>query len=177
MKKLYLLSLLVVVLGLASCNDDEPSGGGAGMIYDFGPIEFFIDATDGEHDLLDPEYAGNICKEVSISYNGKIYEYTPSSKLQPKHYLPNFYGLKLRMITRRLPDNTGYYDVYVFTFGEFDYTKKFNGETFYINWPKGIKDKVKWNHKLIWKNGKPEARSEFYLNGKKLQGPYISRKF
>ena len=81
------------------------------------------------------------------------------------------------MITRRMPDNTGYYDVYVFTFGEFDYTKKFNGETFYINWPKGIKDKVKWNHKLIWKNGKPEARSEFYLNGKKLQGPYISRKF
>ena len=38
MKKLYLLSLLVVVLGLASCNDDEPEGGGKGMIYDFGPI-------------------------------------------------------------------------------------------------------------------------------------------
>lgn len=180
MKKIHLILALFTCLALVSCDKEEDYHWNVeGKIYDFGPLEFYIEAFDGEQDLLNPTFEGNICQEVSVTYDGETYYYTPASKLTPKHYPAKFKGLQLRPITQLKEDGVTEYIIYALILGEFDFTKKYVDEKFTINWPDGKKDKVKWSHWLYYDTAKADVGSKgnFYLNGKKLEGPFIIRKY
>ena len=181
MKKFYHILLAAVALTMCvGCSEEEDENWNKdGKGYEFGPLELYIRATAGEHNLIYPSYEGNICNKVSVTYNGETYYYTPESKVSPKYFPATFRGLYQRSFVNRTdPDDpsTEFQD-HVMFFGEFDFSKKYKNEVFYINWSDGKTDKVRWSHWLVWANDRIESRGDMFLNGKKMQGPFITREF
>ena len=75
--------------------------------------------------------------------------------------MPTFYGLKLYSF-----DKKNYLSI-----GEFDGAKEYKQEKIIIDWNDGTKNTITFNYKLKWKNNKPYAEKEFFLDGVKVKDP------
>jgi len=167
-------------MALISCSDksEEPSlEEGGKRFLDIHPITFEIYASDGTNDLLDPSTEGNISQQVSVTYEGVDYYYTPASGYM-KMFLATFKGLQLKtQLLCDTPDLSNAYTVYKLEFGEFDATKNYDDMTFVVNWPDGKKDTVVFDYRYKKINGKPSAWGTVRLNGTLIDGLAISRVF
>lgn len=166
MKKFRLFTLLLAVVALlvacdknTSKEDDIDVGD-----WDYNPLVLKIYATDGTNNLFDPTYEGNICKSMSVTFNGQDYFYSPPSALRPKLYDPIFSGLQLEQ------SKEGYY----MSFGEMNRDGNNINYAFIVNWPDGVKDKIEFSLTRIWKGRTPEVTERFLVNGK-LSAPYDYR--
>lgn len=170
-KYLLFMAVIASMVVLPSCNKaEEPDPNPNHIMWDYAPIFLRLMADDGEHDLFDPDYEGNILQQVSVTYKGVEYFYTPatdastpSNKFSLRHYAAIFKGLYLERYLADSPeDRTSNY----LQFGDFEPCRNYSNELFVVNWPDGHKDYFAW----IWfyKPGSPASfSSRITLNGEK----------
>ncbi|MGL5682868.1 MAG: hypothetical protein ACRDDZ_07420 [Marinifilaceae bacterium] len=156
MKKIV-LSLVTLMLVFLSCNKDDDY-----MIWDIGPIEYYIYIEDSEgRDMLNPAYGeGFEVGSLIITYDNVDYKCSNGVSISPsKVYLPVFSGLSLREREGR----------FYLNFGELEGAKSYKDETLTIKWPDGRVDKVSFTRSYkVKKNWEPIITHVWYLNGEEV---------
>ncbi len=170
-KRISLLLLLLPLLTLSSCKDDEEI-----ILMDIRAVdvEIIIQNAEGQN-ILSPGIQGSLYgSDISIEYNGETYNADWGPFGESRYYMPNFYGLKF------MP---GYSFVNgdivadpskdMLMFGEFagdenqniSAVLKINGqpETY----------KIDIVHEFKWKNKEPKYNNKVYLNGELIKGRTI----
>ncbi|MCF0182313.1 MAG: hypothetical protein HUK11_08710 [Muribaculaceae bacterium] len=178
----FLLLAMIVGMAFVACGDankdDEPANtSGGSKFYDIRVIELDIYADDGTNDLFDPSYPGNICRQVSVTYNGEEYFYSPPKKDMFKYYQATFRGLRHDTTTFVSLDYTKEWVRHRLSFGEFDGSAEYKNATFIVNWPDGKKDKIVFSRKCWQENGELRFSGSVRLNGKEYDSLSIFRTF
>lgn len=168
MKRIFKTIILAISIALSviSCGKDESIEDGI-MVWDIYPITLTLRALDGDQDLFDPSYEGNIINSVSVYYNREEYKVEPVTKA----CYVEFTGLTYE----NWSDKNN--NIHVLVFGSFDGTKNYKNLTFTVNWPDGKKDVVEYSRTFKWdKHGVPVINQTTTVNGEKGR-MYIERKF
>ncbi len=161
------LALLFLSLSLlcSACSNEDKDEGPSG-IWDIYPLNVLIIVQDkNENDLLDSDFKHNLLESgIKATHKGTTYELKIdelSKEPSTRYYMPTFYGLKLYPF-----DKKNYLSI-----GEFDGAKEYKQEKIIIDWNDGTKNTITFNYKLKWKNNKPYAEKEFFLDGVKVKDP------
>lgn len=153
MKKLFLVLLLATTLTLGGC--------AIGKMVDWYPVDLIIYVQDSEgSDLLNPHNKDFIATKVEAEWLGKTYTYNHQVDAT-KAYMPNFYGLELRV------DDRGKYRL---CFGELGGDSE-RDDDLTLRWSDGTTDVI--HYKNIVYELFIEAMRTYKLNGEKCNNPIV----
>ena len=166
---LRILTLIVPILLLCSCGDDEEDE----LIWDMAPVNVMIHIQDNDgNNLLSPSVSGNLQgKKIVAEYQGEEYELNWNASKGTRFYMPFFSGLTLQAGYTQSgdhfePDQNKNY----LSFGEFDgaqnqdITISLNIDGYPDPWVISVA------HRIKWKGNTPQVTNTTSLNGKVM--PY-----
>ena len=162
---LRILTLIVPILLLCSCGDDEEEE----LIWDMAPVNVMIHIQDSKgNNLLSPSVSGNLQgKKIVAEYQDEKYELNWNASKGTRFYMPFFSGLTLQAGYTQSgdhfePDQNKNY----LSFGEFDGAENqdisisLNIDGYPDPWVISV------SHSIQWKGNTPQVTNTASLNGK-----------
>ena len=165
----YTLLMCFIFINV-SCEDDDSN---SLLNWDIYPIMFHFKITNKDSvSLLNDSIKRNFYKErIKITYKGREYkvceviDFEDSLRNQSRAYEAVFKGFWLQNYWVHSASKN-----FIFRFGEFAGDKKYENETFVIDWGNGTSDNIVFNNECVYsKNKKPHIIRSFYLNNVLIQ--------